>query len=62
MKGESLLAFNDGIFREEDWDNIQHLGRSYKKSDPLKVGRFGLGFIAVYHITGIQLNYKRDLT
>jgi hypothetical protein len=26
--------------------------RSNKKSDVLKVGRFGIGFNSVYHITG----------
>ena len=26
--------------------------RSSKKDDPLKVGRFGIGFNSVYHMTG----------
>ena len=29
---------------------------SVKKDDPLKVGRFGLGFKSVFHMTGVYIN------
>ena len=29
--------------------------KSNKKEDPLKIGRFGIGFNSVYHITGIDI-------
>ena len=33
------------------------LQESIKENDPMKVGRFGLGFKSVLHLTG-ELNYK----
>nr|XP_056720219.1 sacsin-like [Euleptes europaea] len=50
-QGPSLLAYNDGLFSEADWDGIQSPGLSHKVDDPSTVGRFGLGFNSVYHIT-----------
>ena len=56
-QGPALYAFNDAIFKPEDWEGIQNLMRSNKKSDILKVGRFGVGFNSVYHITGLCYYY-----
>ena len=53
FQGPALYAFNNAIFKPEDWKGIQNLMRSNKKSDILKVGRFGIGFNSVYHITGL---------
>ncbi|XP_054849088.1 sacsin-like [Eublepharis macularius] len=50
-QGPALLAYNDGLFSEADWDGIQSPGLSHKVDDPSTVGRFGLGFNSVYHIT-----------
>ena len=52
FQGPSLLAYNDAQFRDEDWEGIQNLQRSVKAEDPFKVGKFGIGFNSVYHITG----------
>lgn len=52
FQGPALYCYNNEIFKEEDWEGIQNLMRSNKKEDPLKVGRFGIGFNSVYHITG----------
>ena len=53
FQGPALYAHNDAKFTEDDWDNLMNLMRSNKKDDPLKVGRFGIGFNSVYHITGM---------
>lgn len=50
--GPALFAYNDASFTSEDWQGIQATGRSIKRKDPNKVGRFGIGFNSVYHITG----------
>lgn len=50
--GPALLAFNDAKFTTEDWESIQKPQQSGKEEDPFKVGKFGLGFNSVYHITG----------
>ena len=53
FQGPALYCYNNAIFKKEDWEGIQNLMRSNKKEDPFKVGRFGIGFNSVYHITGM---------
>ena len=52
FQGPALYAQNDALFKESDWENLQRPMQSNKKNDPLKVGRFGIGFNSVYHMTG----------
>lgn len=52
-QGPALYAWNDAVFKKDDWKSLAKIDRSSKKSDVLKVGRFGLGFQSVFHITGI---------
>ena len=52
FQGPALYAYNDAVFQPEDWYNLQHPEQSGKADDLTKVGRFGLGFISVYHLTG----------
>ena len=56
-QGPALLAYNDAQFRDEDWEGIQNLQRSVKAEDPFKVGKFGIGFNSIYHITGSYSYY-----
>ncbi|KAJ4457770.1 putative Ubiquitin-associated/translation elongation factor EF1B [Paratrimastix pyriformis] len=50
-QGPALIAFNSGIFEDRDFESIQHIGQSGKERDPRKTGKFGLGFLSVYHWT-----------
>ncbi|KAK5921085.1 hypothetical protein CgunFtcFv8_024821 [Champsocephalus gunnari] len=52
-QGPALYAYNNAAFTDEDWEGIQMAGRSVKRNDPNKVGRFGIGFNSVYHITDV---------
>ena len=52
FQGPALLAYNDAKFNTTDWESIQKPEQSGKAKDPFKVGKFGLGFNSVYHITG----------
>ena len=52
FQGPALLAYNDAVFKPGDWKGIQNFKQSKKKDDPFKVGKFGIGFNSVYHITG----------
>lgn len=61
-KGPALYAYNNAAFTEEDWEGIQMAGRSFKRNDPNKVGRFGIGFNSVYHITGEITKYILTVT
>ncbi|XP_071110646.1 sacsin-like [Haliotis cracherodii] len=55
LKGPGLCVYNDGVFTDEDWDGIRMLQSSIKEQEPLKVGRFGLGFKSVFHLTDVPL-------
>lgn len=51
-QGPALYAWNNAVFKKDDWLALAKIDRSSKKNDVLKVGRFGLGFISVFHLTG----------
>ncbi|KAK3584527.1 hypothetical protein CHS0354_039261 [Potamilus streckersoni] len=51
FRGPALCLFNDASFTDSDWTGIKMIYSSVKEKDPLKVGRFGLGFKSVFHIT-----------
>ncbi|CAB3987754.1 Hypothetical predicted protein [Paramuricea clavata] len=53
FQGPALYCYNNAEFTEEDWEGLQRLMRSNKENNPLKVGRFGIGFNSVYHITDL---------
>ena len=52
-QGPALWAYNDAMFSDDDFENINKLAGETKKEDLDKVGRFGLGFNSVYHITDV---------
>ncbi|XP_078326289.1 sacsin-like isoform X3 [Crassostrea virginica] len=51
MSGPAFCFYNDSVFEEEDWQGITMVRKSNKHDDPLKVGKFGIGFKSVFHIT-----------
>ena len=55
FQGPALHVFNDAVFSEEDFKSIQRIGDSLKKTAETKskIGRFGIGFNAVYHWTDL---------
>lgn len=61
--GPCLWAFNNELFLEEDWKNIVRVGSASKENKFEKIGKFGLGFNACYHLTDIPsiLSGKRLL-
>ena len=52
-QGPALWAYNDAMFTDRDFENINKLAGEIKKDDLDKVGRFGLGFNSVYHLTDV---------
>ena len=52
IKGPALLCYNDSVFTKEDFESIRRIENSRKYDKPLKIGKFGLGFNSVYHLTG----------
>uniref|UniRef100_A0A3Q3VU54 Uncharacterized protein n=1 Tax=Mola mola TaxID=94237 RepID=A0A3Q3VU54_MOLML len=59
-QGTALYVYNDAVFTVEDWNGIQEIARSRKRDDPLKVGRFGIGFNSVYHVTDVPSIFSGD--
>ena len=58
FQGPALVVYNDAKFKDSDWNGIQNLQQSGKVKDPFKVGKFGIGFNSVYHITGKQMFHE----
>lgn len=64
FQGPALLVYNDAVFTKSDFQSIQRIGDSLKRAEEeakSKIGRFGIGFNAVYHWTDlpsfVSLNY-----
>ena len=52
LQGPAFTIYNDAIFTANDLESIQRIGDSLKRTDSApKIGRFGIGFNAVYHWT-----------
>ena len=58
--GPALIVHNNRVFSDEDFVNITKLGGGTKENKPLKIGKFGVGFCSVYHITDIPSFVSRD--
>ena len=56
-QGPALYAWNNAVFKKKDWKSLGKINQSSKEEDVLKVGRFGLGFQSVFHITGGLVMY-----
>lgn len=52
-QGPCLWAFNNETFKDDDWVNITRVGSASKENKVEKIGKFGLGFNTVYHVTDI---------
>lgn len=52
-QGPALIAANDAAFTDADWEGIQQPQDSIKAENPFNVGKYGIGFNSVYHITGM---------
>ena len=59
-QGPALWAYNNAVFTDEDFVNINKLAGETKVKDISKIGRFGLGFNAVYHLTDVPSFISRD--
>ena len=52
-QGPALYAYNNKTFSGEDLENICKVAGATKKQDHTKIGRFGVGFCATYHLTDV---------
>ena len=58
--GPALIVHNNATFANEDFDNIQKLAAATKANKQLQIGKFGIGFCSVYHITDVPSFISRD--
>ena len=56
----SRRCFNDGTFSERDFASITSIGASGKARDSATIGRFGLGFNTVFHLTDLPAFVSAD--
>ena len=59
-QGPALWAYNNAEFSERDFENINKLAGATKVDEVGKIGRFGLGFNAVYHLTDVPSFVSRQ--
>ena len=52
-QGPALYFYNDAQFTEQDFSNIMKIFGQTKAQDNYKIGKFGLGFNTVYHLTDL---------
>ena len=53
LQGPALWSYNDAEFSEDDFKHIIKLGGKTKEMSTNKIGKFGLGFNAVYNLTDV---------
>ena len=52
-QGPAIVAYNNATFSDQDFENICELAAETKMKDPLKTGRFGVGFCSCYSLTDV---------
>ena len=58
--GPALVVHSNSTFSNEDFDNIQKLAAATKQRKEFKIGKFGIGFCSVYHITDVPSFISRS--
>ena len=58
--GPALIVHNNKCFSKDDFENITKLAGATKQNKPLKIGKFGIGFCSVYHITDVPSFVSSD--
>ncbi|XP_017159125.1 sacsin-like, partial [Poecilia reticulata] len=51
LQGPALCVFNNKVFSDDDLKGIQQLGEGGKQNLQGKIGKYGIGFNSVYHLT-----------
>ena len=59
-QGPAILFYNDATFSERDFENIMKIDGATKAADSTTIGRFGLGFCTVYHLTDVPSFVSRN--
>ncbi|KAL8589444.1 hypothetical protein ACOMHN_061655 [Nucella lapillus] len=60
LQGPAVCFYNNRSFTKADMQGIQSLGVSSKGQDALKIGQFGVGFNAVFHMTDVPSFWTKE--
>jgi sacsin len=60
LQGPALCVFNNKSFTSRDMEGIINLGQGSKGQETLKIGRYGIGFNSVYHLTDVPSFWTRE--
>ena len=55
LQGPSICCYNNAIFTENDLNGIIRLSKGSKQTNKNKIGKFGIGFNSVYHLTDMPV-------
>ena len=58
--GPALIVHNNKTFSDDDFSNITKLAAATKQGKVIKIGKFGIGFCSVYHMTDVPSFISRD--
>ena len=59
-QGPAILFYNNSTFSDKDFDNIMKIEGATKLDDDTTIGKFGLGFCTVYHLTDLPSFVSRS--
>ena len=59
-QGPALYVYNNATFSDSDFENICKVAGETKRNDPMKTGRFGVGFCATYNVTDLPSFISRE--
>ena len=59
-QGPAILFYNNSTFSDRDFENIMKIEGATKLDDKTTIGRFGLGFCTVYHLTDLPSFVSRN--
>ncbi|KAI9047124.1 hypothetical protein LZ554_008578 [Drepanopeziza brunnea f. sp. 'monogermtubi'] len=60
-QGPALLAYNNAVFSDTDFQSLRSIGDSQKVNDGSTTGRYGRGFNSVYHWTDSPTVLSRNV-
>lgn len=50
LQGPAILFYDNGGFRDRDWESLQEIYNSEKRHSPSEVGKYGMGSRSFFHI------------
>ena len=54
LQGPAIVFYDNGGFKDQDWDSLQNIYDSVKRSSPSQVGKYGMGSRSFFHIGDIM--------